>query len=365
MKRAGLTLRRGALLVLLTLLLCVGAFAEKAPAEPSATEQLEAALAEALPARQTVVEVASDGLEQYADEQLLVDLLREMAAKSADDPEAGLDYDVLNIHALYTRVENGVLRVTLEYLTTAEQEQAVDEACVKIRADLQLDGKTETERVLELYEYVGTHFVYDDTLQIFSAYEGLRQGKMVCQGYAILLYKLLWQEQIPCRIVTGYAGEAYLKRTYPGARGIVLCSNYLGYLLDCAAELGIRQVLLAGRPGKLIKPAANIMYLHSHTAGGQREIVCTHAALAGADQGQIRQLYACNTTREMQDALEAFGLAEPVWQSIAESACENCTARTRGAVETGLLLLDEEDRILAASRQAETIRKAWWNCGTN
>ena len=67
----------------------------------------------------------------------------------------------------------------------------------------------------------------------------------------------------------------------------------------------------------------------------------------------------------MQDALEAFGLAEPVWQSIAESACENCTARTRGAVVTGLLLLDEEDRILAASRQAETIRKAWWNCGTN
>ncbi len=206
MKRAGLTLRRGALLVLLTLLLCVGAFAEKAPAEPSATEQLKAALTEALPARQTVVEVASDGLEQYADEQLLVDLLREMAAKSADDPEAGLDYDVLNIHALYTRVENGVLRVTLEYLTTAEQEQAVDEACAKIRADLQLDGKTETERVLALYEYVGTHFVYDDTLQIFSAYEGLRQGKMVCQGYAILLYKLLWQEQIPCRIVTGYAG---------------------------------------------------------------------------------------------------------------------------------------------------------------
>ena len=179
---------------------------------------------------------------------------------------------------------------------------------------------------------------------------------------ALLIHQLT---AVRTTFVTGYAGEAYLKRTYPGARGIVLCSNYLGYLLDCAAELGIRQVLLAGRPGKLIKPAANIMYLHSHTAGGQREIVCTHAALAGAAQGQIRQLYACNTTREMQDALEAFGLAEPVWQSIAESACENCTARTRGAVVTGLLLLDEEDRILAASRQAETIRKAWWNCGTN
>lgn len=78
--------------------------------------------------------------------------------------------------------------------------------------------------------------------------------------------------------------------------------------------MGFTGVLLAGRPGKLVKPAADIMYLHSHTAGGQREVLCTHAALAGADQMQVRQLYQCNTTREMTELLQAFPFGEQVWQ---------------------------------------------------
>ena len=49
-----------------------------------------------------------------------------------------------------------------------------------------------------------------------------------------------------CALVTGYAGETYLKKRYEHAGKIVLCSNYLGYLLDCAEEFGI-QTRIAGR----------------------------------------------------------------------------------------------------------------------
>lgn len=168
-----------------------------------------------------------------------------------------------------------------------------------------------------------------------------------------------------CAFVTGYAGESFLKRQYPQGKAIVLCSNYLGYLLDCAEELGFAHVLLAGRTGKLVKPAADIMYLHSHTAGGQREVICTHAALAGASRAQVQQLYQCNTTRDMTELLCTYPFSEQVWHTIAEKVCENCMRRTHGKIQVGLLLLDENDRILAESSQTDSIRKAWLTCGTN
>ncbi len=168
-----------------------------------------------------------------------------------------------------------------------------------------------------------------------------------------------------CAFVTGYAGEAYLKERVPNCGNIVLCSNYLGYLLDCAEEMQFTQILLVGRTGKLVKPAANIMYLHSHTAGGQREVVCTHAALHGANAQQVKQLYDCTTTRRMQELLSQFSFGQTVWASIAESACQNCMLRTHGNIQVGMLLLDDSNQILTKTALVETIWKGWSKCSMN
>ena len=168
-----------------------------------------------------------------------------------------------------------------------------------------------------------------------------------------------------CALVTGYSGESYLKNQYPDCGGIVLCSNYLGYLLDCAEEMEFTHVLIVGRPGKLSKPSADIMNLHSHIAGGQREVICTHAALAGASTVQVRRLYNCNTTVQMQELLEEFKLGEVVWQSVAQSGCENCMRRTHGKLQVGMLLIDERNRLLAKSHLADTVIKEWSRCSMN
>ena len=41
----------------------------------------------------------------------------------------------------------------------------------------------------------------------------------------------------------------------------VKCSNYIGASIDMAVEEGIREVLLVGHAGKLVKVAAGIMNL--------------------------------------------------------------------------------------------------------
>lgn len=182
--------------------------------------------------------------------------------------------------------------------------------------------------------------------------ESLRLALSVCRG----------EHGTACALVTGYSGELFLKKQFPDCGGIVLCSNYLGFLLDCAEEMGFTHILIAGGAGKLVKPAANIMQLHSHTAGGQREVICTHAALHGADQSQIRQLYACPTTKAAEELLSAFSLAEAVWQSIADSAAENCTLRMHGKAVTAFLLTDGSQQMLAGSRELSTVLEKWRKC---
>ena len=162
-----------------------------------------------------------------------------------------------------------------------------------------------------------------------------------------------------CAMTSGYAGEKFLKAAFPDCGPILLCSNYLGYLLDCAEEMGFQHILLAGGTGKFIKPAADIMYLHSHTAGGQREIFCTHAALCGATRQQIQQLYQTVTTRHAAQLLQQFGMASEVWHSVAEAAAENCMKRVHGTISVGMLLLGENNTILAQSQNCTEILEKW------
>ena len=85
-----------------------------------------------------------------------------------------------------------------------------------------------------------------------------------------------------------------------------------------------------------------------HPCGTCRSVPCTGAAAVS-----------------VQHHTGHDGTAEQVWHTIAEKVCENCMRRTHGKIQVGLLLLDENDRILAESSQTDSIRKAWLTCGTN
>lgn len=162
-----------------------------------------------------------------------------------------------------------------------------------------------------------------------------------------------------CAFVSGYSGEKYLKERFCDNGPAVLCSNYLGYLLDCAEEMGFEKILLAGGCGKFIKPAADIMYLHSHTAGGQREIICTHAALLGADTDKIKQLYEASLTKHALELLDTFGIKADVLSSIAESAVSNCMKRVHGKIEVGMILIDENRNTLVQTKNCDNILREW------
>ncbi|MCI8526567.1 MAG: hypothetical protein HFF17_11790 [Oscillospiraceae bacterium] len=136
------------------------------------------------------------------DDTALGSALRTMSARSPDGPD-NADYPALNVAEGEMDFYDGAYHFEIGYLATPEELAEVSRRAADIVSSLSLAEEDDYARIKLLYEYIGTHYVYDDTLTKFSAYDGLTTGSMVCQGYALLTYRVMWLTGIPCRIVTG------------------------------------------------------------------------------------------------------------------------------------------------------------------
>ncbi len=103
---------------------------------------------------------------------------------------------------------NMVFNVT--YYSTYEEEQEVTAKLSNVFADLNLGCKGDYDRVKAVYDYICSNIVYDydnlydsSYMTKFSAYGALCNGTAVCQGYAVLLYRMLLEAGVDCRVVTG------------------------------------------------------------------------------------------------------------------------------------------------------------------
>ncbi len=112
------------------------------------------------------------------------------------------------------------------YYTTAEQEAEVDTAVEDLLSELDLDGKSDFEIVQSVYDWICENVRYDyDNLPDDSyvlkhtAYAALIDKTAVCQGYALLMYRLLLENGIDCRLIPGDGGG-------PHAWNIVELNNF-------------------------------------------------------------------------------------------------------------------------------------------
>ena len=108
------------------------------------------------------------------------------------------------------------LTYTMTYYTTAAQERIVDSAAEALLADLDLSQSDDYETVKAIYDWICTNVTYDyknlsdsSYLRKHTAYAALVDRTAVCQGYALLLYRLLLTEGIDTRIISGKAGGAH------------------------------------------------------------------------------------------------------------------------------------------------------------
>ena len=125
------------------------------------------------------------------------------------------------------------------YYTTAEQEAAVDAKVAQVLESFAFtEETTDYEKVKAIYDYVCANVTYDnghladDTYLLkYTAYAALINGTSVCQGYALLMYRLLLEVGIDSRVIMGEAnGGAH-------AWNIVKLGDYY-YDLDSTWDAG-------------------------------------------------------------------------------------------------------------------------------
>lgn len=116
---------------------------------------------------------------------------------------------------------NGIYTWTLEYTysyyTTAQEEAQVTTKVNQVLSSLNVNSASDYEKIKAIYDYICANVTYDhDHLNDqtykhqFTAYAALVQGTSVCQGYALLFYRLALELGVDARLISGTSrGEGH------------------------------------------------------------------------------------------------------------------------------------------------------------
>ncbi|MDE5854480.1 MAG: hypothetical protein K2H19_05395 [Ruminococcus sp.] len=146
------------------------------------------------------------------------DDLRDMIADACNETDNPIGGDYLRWTA--RKISYGasivdstaVITVNVAYRTTAEQEAELDEKVTEILASLDFGSGSDYDKVKAIYDYVAENVSYNinGSDMKFSAYGAGIQGEAVCEGYSLLLYRLLMETGIKCRLIPGDAGGLHI-----------------------------------------------------------------------------------------------------------------------------------------------------------
>ena len=121
-------------------------------------------------------------------------------------------------------------------------------------------------------------------------------------------------------------------------RDAVICSNFVGELLDYAVFKRFRSLFLVGHAGKLVKLAQGVMQTHSKYADCRLQTFALYALLAGADNQTAYSIMKAATTDAALGVIKEQGLEKQVTQSICEKIDYYMQQRVKGKLRTGALM---------------------------
>ncbi|MBD6617126.1 cobalt-precorrin-5B (C(1))-methyltransferase [Komarekiella sp. 'clone 1'] len=146
---------------------------------------------------------------------------------------------------------------------------------------------------------------------------------------------------------------------------LVKTANWLGPMLVEADLLGVKEILLFGYHGKLMKLAGGIFHTHHHVADGRREILAAHCALVGLKSSDIQVVFNSATAEAALTYLRSLDVStgsdwvNQVYSAIAETIDARSqeyiqSHSSRGAEVTvcGSVMFDRDRKIIVKSQTA-------------
>lgn len=126
-----------------------------------------------------------------------------------DDPKNSSDFDYLRYCYKGTEITiQGILdsyniTYVFSYNESLEETEKVEKTVERLLKSFNIESLSEYEKVKVIHDYIITNAAYDVEVVSNSAYDNLLLQTSVCQGYAMLFYKMATEAGMDCRIITG------------------------------------------------------------------------------------------------------------------------------------------------------------------
>jgi cobalt-precorrin-5B (C1)-methyltransferase len=157
-------------------------------------------------------------------------------------------------------------------------------------------------------------------------------------------------------LVPGNIGGRIAKQLFKAPEdAIVQTGDFMGYMLDKAVEKGVKEIIILGHPGKLVKLAAGIFNTHHKVADARKEVIAAYVGAVGADNELIRMVLQSNTTEEAIELLKRADLLQPTFDKIAEKICLRSVERVGNKAKIGVILVSLDGSILGMNENARCI----------
>lgn len=148
---------------------------------------------------------------------------------------------------------------------------------------------------------------------------------------------------------------------------LVKTANWIGPLLVEAGLQGVKEILLFGYHGKLIKLAGGIFHTHHHLADARLEILTAHCANLGLPTSVLQAVFASPTAEAVLkylrdlDASDGSDRVTQVYGAIASAidrrSQEYIFNHSDRQVTVGSVLFDRDRQIIVKSKTAATLVK--------
>ncbi|AOR24279.1 cobalt-precorrin-5B (C(1))-methyltransferase CbiD [Clostridium taeniosporum] len=88
----------------------------------------------------------------------------------------------------------------------------------------------------------------------------------------------------------GNLGENYCKNLGYNEEQIIICSNFIGFALECCVSCNVKSIIIVGHIGKMSKIAYGCFNTHSRVCGVRLEVIALELALLGYDISLINKV---------------------------------------------------------------------------
>jgi cobalt-precorrin-5B (C1)-methyltransferase len=131
---------------------------------------------------------------------------------------------------------------------------------------------------------------------------------------------------------------------------VFIISNFAGFMIDHAVDIGFKRIIFLGHIGKMVKLAGGIFHTHSKVSDGRLEIFTTCALLAGEKYENLIKIAESNTT----DEAVKYVTKKETYDIMCRRVVEKCNYKARN-LEFASLIFSFEDGELGRSENFDRI----------